>query len=288
VRGVDASLARRMLRTLEPVHGMIYFVPEGLAAYEAAGLKGRRMGYFASRAAAMGPVPGDVVIATFFNFNPELVRRSIPAAWSLATPARILEARTDAADAALRRMLGGDVITSTAMTEAAELARRATDACRPDGRPLYAAHAELAWPDWSQPHLVLWHAQSLLREFRGDGHVAVLVASGLSGIESLVVHQATGQLAPGVLQLTRAWPDDEWADAQMRTRERGWLDDDGGLTALGAAERESVEDLTDRLALPCWEVLGEDACTRLRELVRPWSKAIAAAAFGGHIAFDDE
>jgi len=284
---MDPSVSRRMLRTLEPVHGMIYFVPEGHETYTAAGLKGRRMGYFASRSAAMGPVPAEVVIATFYNFNPDLVRRAIPEAWALASPSRVLEARLEAADLALRRMLG-EAIRSREMTEAAELARRATEGCRPEGHPLYAGHASLPWPSPSDPHLVLWHAQTLLREFRGDGHIAALVAAELTGIEALVVHQATGELAPGVLQISRAWSDEEWAAGEASIRTRGWLANDGTLTEAGRQSREETENLTDRLTLRCWELLGEQSCTRLRELVRPWSRTIAEQALAGGLTFDDE
>lgn len=283
----DPSLSRRMLRTLEPVHGMIYFVPEAHEAYTAAGLKGRRMGYFASRSAPMGPVPAQVVIAAFYNFHPDLVRRSIPAAWELVTPARVLEARLEAADRALHRLLG-EAVKSPEMTEAADLARRATDGCRSEGRPLYAGHAELPWPSPSDPHLILWHAQTLLREFRGDGHVAALTTAGVSGIEALVVHQATGEVAPGALQSTRAWSDEEWAAGEAGVAARGWLAGDGTLTDAGRRTRAETEDLTDRLALPCWEILGEESCSRLRQLVRPWSRAIADQAFAAGLAVDDD
>src|SRR3954467_674284 len=106
---MDPMIARRTWRTLEPVHGMIYFAPESAASYEAIGLRGNRMGYFASRSAAMGAVPAEVVIATFFNFCPEVVSASIPAAWAVAPPAKVIEARFAAADAALRRALGGEL-----------------------------------------------------------------------------------------------------------------------------------------------------------------------------------
>lgn len=276
-----------MLRTLEPVHGMIYFVPEAGEAYAAAGLKGRRMGYFASRSAPMGPVPAEVVIATFYNFHPDLVRRAIPEAWARTTPSLILEARLEAADGALRRMLG-EAIKSPEMTEAAELARRATEGCRVEGRPLYAGHASLPWPSSSDPHLVLWHAQTLLREFRGDGHIAALATAGLSGIEALVVHQAAGEVPRGVLQSTRAWSDEEWAAGEASVAGRGWLAPDGTLTDAGRQARAEIEDLTDRLALPCWEILGEESCARLRQLVRPWSRAITDQALAAGLAVDDD
>src|SRR6478735_423547 len=256
---MDLAVSRKMLRTLEPYHGMIYFVPEAREEYERAGLQGQRMGYFASRAAAMGPVPVDVVIATLFNFHPALVRKAIPAAWDLATPARVLDARLAAVDRRLRRMLGDDAINSPEMAEAAALASLAAAGCHPEGRPLYAAHAALPVPDL--PHLALWHAQTLLREFRGDGHLAAMVTAGVTGPEALVIHEASGaEGLAGVLQTSRAWPDDEWEATKEGLRRRGWLADDGTLTEAGAASRQRVEDTTDRLALVCWEPLGEERC----------------------------
>src|SRR3954452_18989241 len=112
----DAVLARKMWRTLEPVHGMIYFAPSASAAYADLGVKGQA-GYFASRAAAMGPVPADVVIATFYNFHPSVVRQAIPSAWETAPPARWIDARLTAADVALREVLGDDAIGSPEMAE---------------------------------------------------------------------------------------------------------------------------------------------------------------------------
>ena len=92
--GAGALRARKTWRTLEPLHGMVYFVPEAAEAYERLGITGRA-GYFASRAAPMGAVTADVVVSTFFNFNPELVHAAIPSSgpsrcrrrwWNLASP----------------------------------------------------------------------------------------------------------------------------------------------------------------------------------------------------------
>jgi hypothetical protein len=185
----------------------------------------------------------------------------------------------------LRRVLG-EAVASPEMNEAAGLARRAADACTPEGRPLYAAHASLEWPD--EPYMQLWHGQTLLREYRGDGHIAALVASGLDAPEALITHGATSRpfaTAPdtarapavgmGVLKTSRAWPDDEWQAAIERLRSRGWLNADATFTPEGAAARERIERLTDELAMRPWEAIGENACARLRELVRPWSRAIS-------------
>src|SRR5215217_8934703 len=120
---MDPVIARKTWRTVEPLHGMIYFAPEAAEAYEALGVEPGRMGYFASRAAPMGPVPAEVVIATFFNFNPAIVRACIPEAWSLVAPADLVTARLEAADAALRRGLGTDGVEAPEMAEDAGLAR---------------------------------------------------------------------------------------------------------------------------------------------------------------------
>src|ERR1700689_4991042 len=205
----DALLARKTWRTLEPLHGMVYFVPKAAEAYARLGVTGRA-GYFASRAAPMGAVTADVVVSTFFNFNPELVHAAIPAVWELATPVALVTARFSAVDAAFRRLEGEGVVSANEMCRAAELARHAAEEAgrRVEGRPLAAAHADVVWP--TAPHLVLWHAQSILREYRGDGHVAILLTHGLSGIEALVTHAASGDVPTGALRATRGWSDAQW------------------------------------------------------------------------------
>jgi hypothetical protein len=273
----SALQARKTWRTAEPLHGMIYFVPEAAEAYARLGITGRA-GYFASRAAPMGAVSAEVVVSTFFNFNPELVHVAIPAAWEVTTPAALVAARFDAADAAFRRVLGDAAVGSEEMRRAAVLARTAAEeaAQRVEGRPLAAGHAEVAWPD--APHLVLWHAQSVLREYRGDGHIAELVTHGLSGLEALVTHAAAGDVPAPVLKSTRAWSDEAWDDASEALRGRGWLEpmEELRLTVWGAAQRQAIEEGTDALASAPYDALGEARCTELRALTRPWSTEFAS------------
>jgi hypothetical protein len=266
-----------MWRTLEPLHGMIYFAPEAAAAYQEAGLDDDRAGYFASRAAPMGAVNAEVVVATFFNFNPTLVARAVPRCWELVSPSEMVGARFVAADGALRRILG-EAIDSPEMREAATLARTAASAVSTVGRPLCAGHASVVWP--SQPHLVLWHALSVLREYRGDGHIAALVASDLDAVQALVIHAATGEVPRTALQSTRQWADGAWDAATASLVERGLVAGDS-LTDAGRAHRQHVEDLTDELALAPWAHLGADGCDRLRALGRPWSQAVVGTGTFG-------
>jgi hypothetical protein len=258
------ATARRMWQALETLHMTVYFAPEPPEAYRRAGLRGGWMGYFASRSAAMGPVPAEVVVATFYNFHPRMVHRAIPDAWGFAPPGRVLAARVEGADAALRRLLGPWAGSPEAV-EAAALARQAIQGRDPAGRPLFAAHAALGWPD--APHLALWHAATLYREFRGDGHVACLLADGLDGCEANVVAAGTGQLPGLFLRQYRGWSDDDWAAAVTRLRDRGWVEEDGSLTAAGHTARDARESRTDTLSMPPWQHLGPAASTRLLELL---------------------
>ncbi len=268
-----AGAAARANRALDPLHSMIYFAPEADEEYERVGLRRGRMAYFASRSAAMGRVGAGVVTATFYNFHPGLVAHNIPRAWDVATVDDILAARLTVADRALRRLLG-EAVDSAEVAELAALVRAATDGLPVQGRALFAAHAELPWPD--APHLVLWHAITLLREFRGDGHVAALLDGELSGLEALITHCATGYgFTEAAAKATRGWADAEWAAGVAELRRRGILDDDG-LTAGGLALRDSVERATDRLSAAPWTALGPDKVTRAVELGRVFTARLAA------------
>lgn len=272
-------MSRLLWQVLEPFHAVVYFAPEAKQIYADAGLKGGWMGYFASRSAALGATPAEVVVATFYNFHPRMVRRSIPDAWTFSTPERVLEARLAVADTALRRLLG-DGVASSEIAEAASLASDACDACDASGRPLFAAHAALPWPE--EPHLVLWHAATLLREHRGDGHVATLLAEGVDGCECHVLAAAAGRVDPATQRTYRGWSEDEWDAAEDRLRTRHYVDPEGGLTDRGRELREDYEDRTDQLALGPYAALGAEKTERLEQIMLHASASIAS---GGGVPF---
>ena len=272
---LDTILARKMWATLEPYHAMVYFAPESFAAWDGLGLTRPGMGYFASRSAVMGAVEAPVVAAAFYNFNPALIARSIPAAWSIASPTTMVETRFDVAGAALRRLVPEPEQEELAW--AAATAEEAAGACPPDGRPLFAAHVDVTPPD--DPLLGLWWALTRLREFRGDGHVMALVDADLSGVESVVSYVATGQTPfdADFYRTSRGWDLATWDSAVDRLKARGWVGDDGSLTPEGVAGREAVEAHTDRLSMAPWRAIGQERADRLRATVRPWSRAIVSA-----------
>jgi hypothetical protein len=279
---LPAGLAARAHRAVDSLHAVIYFVPEADEEFTGIGLRPGRMAYFAGRAAPMGPVPPGVVTATFYNFNPAIVSRHIPRAWGLASIEHILQARLRVADRALRRLLGDEAPQTPAVIELAELAREATVGLAAQGRPLYAAHADLDWP--REAHLAMWHAVTLLREFRGDGHVAVLLNSGVTGLDALITHTATGRgFTEAAAKSTRGWSDDEWDAGVLRLREQGVLDE-AGLTPEGVQLRESIEAATDDLAASAWLRLGVERTERLIELGRALSRQLVnAGAFSAEI-----
>ena len=257
---VTPRLARAAWGSLETLHVVAFFAPEVQQAYDAMNVRGTRAGYFAARASALGPVGPGVVTATFYVFAPGLVERVVPRVWEAAEPARWAAARAEGVRTALHGVLGEPDVT-----EAVELAREACAGLTVGGRPLYAAWSAVEWP--GDPLLQLWHAALLLREHRGDGHVATLLSAGLDPVEALV----TGGLATNstdFVRSTRGWTDEEWLAGVQRCRERG-LVDDGGLTAAGVALREQVERATDVLAVAGWAHLGAEGTQRLVDLVRP-------------------
>lgn len=270
---------RRCHNAINPLHSAIYFSPDLGKELGGIGITDSSAAYFAARAAALGAVGPGTVTATFYNFNHELVAAHLPAVWDIASPEAVLAARLRAVDSTLRRILGEETIASPELAEAAQLALRATAGCTRHARPLYAAHADLPVPE--EPHLAYWHAATLLREHRGDAHLAALLAAGLDPVEALVSHTATGKgMAPRWVLATRGWRRSDWEDASARLRDRGLLTAEGELTEAGVALRTGLEETTDRLDLAPYEQLGGAGVARLTELGRGFlGTALAAGAF---------
>lgn len=276
---LEPRAGRRCHNVLNSLHATHYFSPDLGRELGAVGVTDPRAVNFAVRAAALGPVGAGAVTAAFYNYKYELVARHVPAVWETAAPAQVLVARARAVDATLRRLLGEEALASAEMAEAARLALRAAEACSRAARPLYAAHADLPVPE--EPHLAYWHAATLLREHRGDGHLAALMSAGLDGLEALVTHTATGKgMNPKWVRATRGWSREEWDAAAERLRGRGLLAASGDLTDQGVALRRDVEHATDRLDRAPYEHLGPEGVARLTELGGVFAHAaLVAGAF---------
>jgi len=267
----EPSLARRFFDRLEPVHAVTYFAPEARNALDGLGFPGFWMGYFAARSAPLGVVPTEVVTATFYNFAPERVAKAVPAAWEIVSPAGVLQVRRESAVAALRRY---GVTDDDGVRAAADLAAKAARNAPLDGRPLFAANLSLDWPD--EPVARLWHAVTLLREHRGDGHIAVLATVGISGRESNVLHAAAGRVPKELIKRSRDYDDEQWSHYRDRLVRRGLLDSDDGLTDAGRELKQSIEDTTDMLALSALDALDDHEVEALFQSLTPITRKVVS------------
>ncbi len=252
------------------MHAVTYFAPEARTALDGLGYKGFWMGYFAARSAPLGQVPPQVVTAAFYNFAPQRVAKALPAAWEVAPPADALRVRSETAVAALERYGVGD---GDDVATAADLLAKAARNAALDGRPLFAANAALPWPD--EPLAKLWHGTTLLREQRGDGHIAVLVSHGISGRESNVLHAAAGRVPKEMIMRSRDYDDGQWESYRSRLAERGLLDGDE-LTDAGRDLKQRIEDATDELALPVLDALSDDEIEMLFGALTPITRKVVA------------
>lgn len=268
---VDAT-ARDMWERFEPVHDLVYFAPEARRAADGLGMRGYWMGYFALRAAPLGPVAPCVVTSSFYVFHPARVARALPDAWEYAAPAEVLAAREEAMDAAMTRLFGAEVARSAEFAEAADLAWEAAAAADTTGRVLAAANQALERPGRATARL--WQAVTTLREHRGDGHVAVLVSLGIGPLEAMVLKAAAGESDGPFLRETRKWEPEDWTAAEHALRERGFLAADGSPTPAGVAGRALVERRTDEAAGRPWRALGAERTARLAGLLEPLARAV--------------
>jgi len=251
VAGDDFALVRRLGVLVESVHAVVYFAPELTVAYAGLGLRGYWRGYFASRAAPLGAAGPELVTALFGGFAPSMVGRAVPQVWSVASPQQLQAARVAGATAALRRLLGEDPLPAVAA--AAELTGRCVRALPLPGRPMAAAQAGLSRPD--DPLAALWHDCTVLREHRGDGHLASVAVAGLVWPEP---HLLQGDRVDAQQQQHRGWDDQTWQDAAKRMRGR---------------DLREVEVLTDQLAAPAYRSLDRTEGIELAQLLGPLALA---------------
>jgi len=271
-----AQTARAMWTLFEPIHAVTYFAPEARSAYEQAGLRGFWRGYFAGRAAPLGPVNAAVVSAEFFNFAPAFVGRAIPGVWQLISPEQALRARLSGATDALSGLLAG---RQAQVAAAAGLLWRAVGDLDCAGRVLAAANVALpaagdGSPD-SSDLARLWQAATVLREHRGDGHFAALAAADIDGCEAVVLRCGL-DLRREDMQPIRGWTDEQWAGAHARLADRGWVGPGGELTGAGHEAHAAVEAATDRAAARPWARLGAETADELAALLTPLAQTCAA------------
>lgn len=280
----DRERARRLWHLLEPIHAVAYFSPEPLAAYAEAGAKGFWMGYVTSRAAPLGTVTADPVIALFANFHPRRIRRALPDAWRFTSPEAMLGARRSGSAAALRRLWsidgGGPGVDDATLEELAEQLSGLGEGAPADGRGLFAANLSVGRT--GDPVEDLWRAATLLREHRGDGHVAAYVTEGLTGIQANLLQVGVGRIPAETLRSARAWEPDEWQSEIHNLARWELLDESGQATMLGQDTLLRVEAATDRAA---WGAFARKDPVDLDRLERVLGPLIDAIQRSGEVPF---
>ena len=267
-------VARRMQRLVEPIHLVSYLSEEPTEALMALGLRNYWDGYFASRAAPLGRVPAGVVHAVFYNFADGEVARHIPRVWDTVTPEAALAAREQGAVKALRRILG-DLADTPGLARAADLATKAAAGAPTEGRTLFAALRTVPVPE--EPVARLWHAATMLREYRGDGHIAALVAEGIGGTEAHVLHALSMDMPAEKFGRVHHLPAEQLAAVVEGLRARGLVEDSGWFSDAGRACKARIESLTDELAAPAYERLAPGELDQLAADLEPISSALEAA-----------
>lgn len=267
------TLARSFWTAVEPIHSVVYFAPEPVAAMKALGLRGFWMGYFAGRFAPLGALQPEPIAAMCYSFAPALVARAIPDAWKYASPARVLPARISGAAVSLRAHVPAELLDSFGAL--ATILWEAVEGCRFEGRPLAAGWSAVARP--SDAVESAWLAATVLREHRGDGHVMACVGAGLRGLDAAVTHVATGSINRALIQPTRGWTDADWLTSERWLQARGLLDSGGRLTKSGGSLRRDIESLTDRLAAGPVERIGETGVKEAISLAAPIARGLMDA-----------
>lgn len=268
----EAQLARQLWLRLEQLAAVSYFDEGCIEALKALGLRGFWMGYFASRAAPLGPVGPGVVEALFFNFAPHMPRRALPDAWRYADPDAVLDTRRSAAAGALSRIVPD---LARVAEQAVPMLESCTASAPGFGRPLFCANRDVIPSD--DPVENLWQLATTLREHRGDAHVSVLDAHGLSGCTPHVLLAADRGLPPEMFQKSRGWSAEDWARAADDLSRRGLLSPAGTVTSEGTQLRQRMEDTTDELAAEAYAGIGADGMQRLIQTLDGAAHGVSAS-----------
>jgi len=269
------TLARRMFELVEPIGVIPYSSDEPNEAMFALGFTNYWDTYFAGRAAPLGAsVPAEVVHALFYNFAPGEVARHIPSVWGTTTPQDAIAARQQGCVKALRRILG-NLIDTPEFDRAGELLTAAALSAPLEGRPMYAALRTLAVPE--EPVARLFHAASLLREHRGDGHISALMAEGIGGLEAHVLFALDLGMPAEKFGRIHHLPAAQLSALVDGMRARGLVADDGGFTRAGRETRQRIEELTDDLAAAPYVILNAAEVDELIAALEPLAAVLIPA-----------
>jgi len=140
---------------------------------------------------------------------------------------------------------------------------------------MYAGLRALPMP--AEPVTRLWHAANMLREHRGDGHIAALVSERIGGTEAHVLSALTMGIYPAEsFGRIHHLPQARLAEVMDGLRDRGLLDASGRFTDAGRANRTRIESLTDALAEAPYDALEPPEIEQLIAALEPISARLQA------------
>lgn len=248
----DGSPARRLRDAQEPIATQPIWSADAHRGYAELGLD-FLTGYVAERSAALGAdAPTSLVVSAFGVFSPALLGGLYEQATAAPRDA-VLATRTDGPARTVRAALDG--VPEPDVADVVGVLRVGLDAADANARPLFAGLSGRAWPADIFAQLV--HATDLLREHRGDSHLALCAVAGLDPIESNILTELYAGFPLFAYTGSRGWPEDEMGAAADRLRGRGLLDGDR-LAERGVAFREQLEAQTDHMQRPVIEAIGPD------------------------------
>lgn len=214
--------------------------------------------YVGGRAASLGSPHGAVVAAAFAWFEPGLVAAMHDAA-SVEMPAdQLVLVRDEATAESLREVLEGEDVTAVA-----DLLADAAQPADGTGRPFFSGLRARGRP--ADPVQRLWWACDLVREHRGDSHVAAANVAGLGPVEMNILTELWIGMPLRSYTATRGWSPEAMESAVDGLRARGWIDGDA-LTDAGRAARVDVEARTDAQEQSIVDAIGDrldDVCAQL-------------------------
>ena len=140
---------------------------------------------------------------------------------------------------------------------------------------MYAALRVLPIPDDAVARL--FHAASLLREHRGDGHIAALMTEGVGGLEAHVLLALDMDMPAEKFGRIHHLPSAQIAAVVDGMRDRGLIGDDGWLSEPGRAVKQRVEERTDDLAAKPYESLSPSELEELTTALEPLAVLLLAA-----------
>lgn len=262
--------ARRLRDAIEPLACQAIWSPEAAEDYAALGLDDYLAAYVWQRTAALGVPPTALAVTALGVFAPDLVGPVYEKGVAALSRADVVRIRLDAPGRTLRRELGN---ADAEAGRAVALLRRGIDAAETTARPLFTGLRADPWPQ--DPLAALVHACNLLREHRGDSHLAACAAAGLDPVQSNVLTELWCGFDLLTYTPSRGWSGERMDAAVASLRARGLVEGDG-LSGEGLRFRGELEATTDAMQQTVVDAIGPDLDALTKQLGE-WSDALVAA-----------